>query len=50
MSKKDDITKAYMSAPTTFADMFNAYLYEGRRVIDSTHLEELDPTEIADLM
>ena len=39
MSKQDGVTKAYLSNPATFADMFNAYLYDGRKVINSAHMK-----------
>lgn len=50
VATKDDVTKSYMSDPARFADMFNAFFYRGKQVIDADSLTELDPTEIADLI
>ena len=47
LSKKDTITKEYMRNPVIFADIFNKFLYNGKQVINSKNLTELDTTEIA---
>ncbi len=47
MSKKDTITKKYMSEPRHFADLFNGYIYNGKEVIKAGDLTEVDTTSIA---
>ncbi len=47
MGKKDAITKEYMRNPVIFADVFNQFIYQGRQVISSADLTEMDTTEIA---
>lgn len=47
MGKKDTVTKDYMSEPQYFADAFNYYLFQGKKVIEPEKLSEMDPTEIA---
>ncbi len=42
--KKDTVTKAYMSDCEIFADVFNQFLYDGRRVIQPNQLREMDTT------
>ena len=46
MGKADTVTKAYMSKNEIFADAFNFLIYEGKQVIKSEELKELDSTEI----
>lgn len=46
MGKKDTITKNYMSNREHFADAFNFFIFNGRRVIKTEKLKALDPTEI----
>lgn len=46
MGKIDAITYEYMSDNTRFADVFNYYLYDGRRVIQADKLHELDSREL----
>ena len=46
MGKRDTLTKEYLSQNDVFADAFNFYLYEGRKVIRPEDLVEQDPTEI----
>lgn len=47
MSEKDTVTKKYMSNATVFADIFNFFLYDGKQVISSHSLKELDTAAIA---
>ena len=46
MSRKDLISKDYMSDNVKFADAFNYYLYNGEQVIHPENLSEKDITEI----
>ncbi len=46
MGKIDTITKDYMRRPDIFADVFNQFLYQGKKVILPEKLTELDTTEI----
>lgn len=46
MGKKDTITKEYMRNPVIFADVFNQFIYQGKQVISSANLTEIDTTEI----
>ena len=47
MSKKDTITKEYMSKREHFADAFNSCVFDGKQVVkaDELSLQEKDPTE-----
>jgi hypothetical protein len=47
LAEKDTLTKEYMSDYERFADVFNYFIYEGKEVIESGKLHELDPTVIA---
>ena len=47
MGKKDILIKNYLSRPDIFADAFNYYLFDGKRVIDPKNLEEQDSVESA---
>ncbi len=47
MSKKDTLTKNYLSQNTVFADAFNYYLFNGKQVIKPGDLKAQDPSEIA---
>lgn len=47
MSKKNTISKAYMSDNEKFADVFNFYVYHGKQKIKPEHLSERDITEIS---
>ncbi len=48
MSKKDTVTKEYMSKQQYFADAFNVSVFGGKQVIkaDEMVLQEMDPTEL----
>ena len=46
MANKDTITKEYMQDNATFADIFNYYLYKGKKVINPDSLTQLDTTTI----
>lgn len=46
MSKKDEVTKNYMSDSTVFADAFNFFIYKGEKVIKPEQLNAVDVTEI----
>ena len=47
MPKLDTETKAYMSRPAIFADVFNYLIYGGRQVIKPEMLQSVDTTEVA---
>ena len=47
--KPDSADKVYWRQNETFADLFNAYLYNGEQVIKSEELEELD-TDASDVV
>ena len=47
MGAVDTETKAYLSNPEHFSDVFNFWLYKGRQVIRADELKELDTTVIA---
>ena len=47
MGKKDTITKEYLSRPDIFADAFNYFLFDEKKVIKPKDLQEQDPTELA---
>jgi hypothetical protein len=47
LAEKDAKTKEYMSNYERFADVFNYFIYEGKQVIESEKLHELDPTVIS---
>lgn len=48
MSRKDTITKEYMSKREHFADAFNSCVFDGKQVVkaDELSLQEKDPTEL----
>ncbi|MBQ9504685.1 MAG: hypothetical protein IJU93_06710 [Lachnospiraceae bacterium] len=46
MGKKDTLTKKYLSRPDIFADAFNYFLFDGKKVIKPKDLEEQDATEL----
>lgn len=48
MSKKDAVTKEYMSKRQYFADAFNAAVFDGRQIVkaDDLSLEEKDSAEV----
>ena len=50
MSKKDTVTKAFMRENTVFADAFNYLIFNGEKVIQPEKLQELDTTELAQLI
>ena len=50
MSKKDTVTKAFMRENTVFADAFNYLIFGGKQVIQPEHLQELDTTELVQLI
>lgn len=47
MARKDTITKKYMQDTNIFADFFNGYIYDGKDVIKSSDLSEVDTSNIA---
>ena len=47
MSKKDTISKDYMSDNDKFADAFNYYIYNGKQIIKPENLKERDITEFS---
>jgi len=47
MGAIDTEAKAYLSNPEYFSDVFNFWLYKGRRVIQAADLKELDTTAVA---
>lgn len=49
MGKKDQVTKEYMKDDIRFADAFNYFMYEGRRVIRPENLREQDTTELLNI-
>lgn len=46
LGKADTVTKEYMKDPVIFADVFNQYLYHGRKIIRPENLTEIDSAEI----
>ena len=50
MSKKDTVTKAFMRENTVFADAFNYLIFNGKKVIQPEQLQELDTTELVQLI
>lgn len=46
MGKIDTLTKDYISNNAVFADAYNYYVYDGKRVIQPEQLKDLDPTQI----
>ncbi len=50
MSKKDTVTKAFMRENTVFADAFNYLIFGGKQIIQPEHLQELDTTELVQLI
>lgn len=46
MGAKDAKAKEFLSNNKRFADLFNYYLFEGRRVIKPEDLEERDTTGV----
>ena len=42
VGKKDTKAKAYMSDPEHFADAFNYYLFQGRKIVRPEKLEEIE--------
>ena len=49
MGKKDSITKRYLSNNKRFADIYNAYLYDGKQIIKPEVLNEFDTTLVSDI-
>ena len=47
MGRKDTLTKKYLEQPEIFADAFNYYIFNGRKVIKPKDLQEQDPNEKA---
>lgn len=45
MSQKDTVLKKYLSIPEVFADLFNAYIFNGEEVLKPQDLETLDSAE-----
>lgn len=50
MSKKDTVTKTFMRENTVFADAFNYLIFNGKKVIQPERLQELDTTELVQLI
>lgn len=50
MSKKDIVTKAFMRENTVFADAFNYLIFNGEKIIQPEQLQELDTTELVQLI
>lgn len=46
MGLKDNVTKEYMKDNRRFADIFNAFVYEGAQVLKPESLQEQDTTEL----
>ena len=46
MGNKDVLTKKYMSKPERFADLFNAYIFNGEPVIDPAGLRDVDSANL----
>ena len=47
MARRDTITKNYMRNTDIFADFFNGYIYNGKEIIKSTELFDVDTSNIA---
>lgn len=47
LSKKDTISKIYMSKNEIFADAVNFYFFDGKQTVRPEHLRELSPEELA---
>ena len=47
LGKLDIDAKQYFGIAKHFADAFNFLMYDGKQIIDSANLKELDATEIA---
>ena len=47
MGKKDTLTKQYLAQNDVFADAFNYFLFQGKKVIKAKDLKEQDATELA---
>lgn len=50
MGKKNVVTKKYISNNEKFADIFNYYIYNGRKVIQPDNLKERDTTELIGIL
>ena len=50
MGLADTVTKAYMEENTVFADAFNYLIYGGKAVVNPAQLQELDTTEIRNIV
>lgn len=50
MSKKDTVIKTFMRENTVFADAFNYLIFNGKKVIQPERLQELDTTELVQLI
>ena len=50
MSKKDTVTKTFMRENTVFADAFNYLIFNGKNQIQPERLQELDTTELVQLI
>ena len=42
MGKTEDVILDYLSQPEVFADLFNGYVFNGKQVIESEQLKEMD--------
>lgn len=42
MGKPDTATREYINDSQIFADVFNYFIYDGRKVVDPRNLEKLD--------
>jgi hypothetical protein len=47
VGKKDSYTKAFTSRNDVFADLFNNFIFKGKKVVDPDKLVERDTTELA---
>ena len=47
MGQKDISTKKYLSNPDRFADVFNAYLFDGKQVVKASSLTDIDSSHVA---
>lgn len=46
MGQKDTITKEYMKDADNFADAYNYFLYDGKKLIQPEQLQEMDTTVV----
>ncbi|MCD8106825.1 MAG: Rpn family recombination-promoting nuclease/putative transposase [Oscillospiraceae bacterium] len=46
MGKPDTATREYINDSSVFADVFNYFIYDGRKVVDPNNLEKLDASTL----